>query len=110
MSNFQTFINTVKGPDFGGFNAIEYANGGQEIYLSFKALLKWMSENVNLYSNGEEIIKIDWKSNKPMFLYSTSVSCNLQTCYIRNPYLNTTAGTISESGTGIGSFKHDRLL
>ena len=63
-----------------------------------------MSENVNLYSNGEEIIKIDWKSNKPMFLYSTSVSCNLQTCYIRNPYLNTTAGTISESGTGIGSF------
>ena len=104
MNNFQDFINEIKAKDFGGFNAIEYADGGQEIYLSFKALLKWINENVNLYSNGEEIIKIDWESNKPMFLYSTSVSCNLQTCYIRNPYLNTTPGTLEEKTSGIGQF------
>ena len=104
MNNFQDFINEIKGTDFGGFNAIEYADGGQEIYLSFKALLKWINENVNLYSNGEEVVKIDWESNKPMFLYSTSVSCNLQTCYIRNGYLNTTPGTLKEETSGIGQF------
>lgn len=49
MNNFQDFINEIKAKDFGGFNAIEYADGGQEIYLSFKALLKWINENVNLY-------------------------------------------------------------
>ena len=95
MAEYREFIDTIKQPDFGGFNAIEYADGGQEVYLSFQALLKWISENINLYSNEEEIIKVDWESNKPMFLYSTSVSCNLQTCYIRNGYLKTTPGTIS---------------
>ena len=95
MAEYREFIDTIKKSDFGGFNAIEYADGGQEVYLSFQALLKWISENINLYSNGEEIIKVDWESNKPMFLYSTSVSCNLQTCYIRNGYLKTTPGTIS---------------
>ena len=95
MAEYREFIDIIKQPDFGGFNAIEYADGGQEVYLSFQALLKWISENINLYSNGEEIIKVDWESNKPMFLYSTSVSCNLQTCYIRNGYLRTTPGTVS---------------
>lgn len=107
MAEYREFIDTIKQPDFGGFNAIEYADGGQEVYLSFRALLKWVSENANLYSNEEEIIKVDWESNKPMFLYSTSVSCNLQTCYIRNNYLRTTPGTVStvvSEFNGIDSF------
>ena len=95
MAEYREFIDIIKQPDFGGFNAIEYADGGQEVYLSFQALLKWIGENANLYSNNEEVVKIDWESNKPMFLYSTSVSCNLQTCYIRNGYLTTTPGTVS---------------
>ena len=96
MGTYTNFIQEIKGYEFGGFNAIEYADGGQEIYLSFKALLKWIGENINMYSNEEEVIRIDWESNKPMFMYSTSVSCNLQTCYIRNGYLDTTPGTISK--------------
>ena len=105
MGTYTKFIEGIKGYEFGGFNAIEYADGGQEIYLSFKALLKWIGENINMYSNEEEVIKIDWESNKPMFMYSTSVSCNLQTCYIRNGYLDTTPGTINSTNTGIGSFR-----
>ena len=105
MGTYTNFIQEIKGYEFGGFNAIEYADGGQEIYLSFKALLKWIGENINMYSNEEEVIRIDWESNKPMFMYSTSVSCNLQTCYIRNGYLDTTPGTISSTNTGIGSFR-----
>lgn len=104
MGNYRAFIQEIKDPEFGGFNAIEYADGGQEVYLSFKALLKWIGANINLYSNEEEVIKIDWESNKPMFMYSTSVSCNLQTCYIQNAYLDTTPGTI-KAATGIGTFR-----
>ena len=100
---FETFIEEIKGQKLAGVNAIEYANGGQEIYLSFQALLKWIGENVNLFSNGEEIIEIDWKSNKPMLMYSTSVSCNLQKCYIRNLHLGTTGGTYRTS-SGVAEF------
>ena len=104
MANqFKTFIEEIKGRKFAGVNAIEYANGGQEIYLSFQALLKWIGENVNLFSNGQEIIEVDWRSNKPMLMYSTSISCNLQKCYIRNPYLGTTGGTYRAS-SGITEF------
>lgn len=103
-SQFKTFIEEIQKPNLSGVNAIEYANGGQEIYISFQVLLKWIGENVNLFSNEEEIIHIDWKSDKPMFTYSTSVSCNLQKCYIRNPYLKTTPGTFNPS-SGISPFQ-----
>jgi len=91
------FINKIKEKTYGGFNAIEYADGGLEVYLSFKALLEWTNSNVNLFSDTEELIKIDFESDKPMFMFSTSLSANLQKCYIRNTYLNTTQGTLFRS-------------
>ena len=93
MGKYQGFINELKKDNFGGFNAIEYADGGFEPYISFQALLKWVSEYPNLYSNEEEIVSIDYLSDKPFFTYSTSISCDLSKCYVRNKYLGTTQGT-----------------
>ena len=104
-TQYKEFIDTIRTSKFSGFNAIEYANGGQEIYLSFQSLLKWIGENVNLFSNNQEIIKVDWKSNKPMFLYTTSVSCNLQKCYIQNRHIGNTLGTYSQSRVNIAPFQ-----
>ena len=101
MQKFGDFIQLIK--TSGGYNAIEYQNGGAEVYISFETLLRWTSEYVNLYSNGEEVIKVDWESDKPFFMYSTSVSCNLQKCYIRNQELQTTPGTYTIQ-SGITSF------
>jgi len=99
MGEYKGFINELKDSDFGGFNAIEYADGGFEPYISFQALLKWVSEYPNLYSKGQEIVSIDYLSDKPFFTYSTSISCDLSKCYVRNKYLGTTQGTFStESG------------
>tara|TARA_R110002110_G_scaffold339062_2_gene549423 strand:+ start:357 stop:2360 length:2004 start_codon:yes stop_codon:yes gene_type:complete len=89
-----TFIEKLKSAEYAGFNAIEYADGGQELYLSFKGLLEWTNTNLNMYSKNAEIIQIDFESDKPMFMYSTTVSTNLQKCYIRNSLLNTTGGTL----------------
>jgi LAS superfamily LD-carboxypeptidase LdcB len=106
MANqFKTFIDEIRKYELSGVNAIEYANGGQEIYISFQVLLKWIGENVNLFSNGEEIIEVDWKSTKPMFIYSTSVSCNLQKCYIRNTHVGTTPGTYNSFTGDIAAFR-----
>ena len=105
MGEYKTFIGNIRTSDFGGFNSIEYANGGLETYLSFQALLKWVGEYVNLFSEGEEVLKVDWESDKPMFMYSTSISCNLQKCYIKNSYLRTTSGTFNTfSKADIGPF------
>jgi len=93
----EAFIEKIKKDSYKGFNAIEYADGGMELYLSFKALLEWTNINVNLFSDDTEVIKIDFESNKPMFMYSTSISANLQKCYIRNQYLHTTQGTLNSS-------------
>ena len=102
---FKTFIDEIRKYELSGVNAIEYADGGQEIYLSFQVLLKWIGENVNLFSNGEEIIEMDWKSNKPMLMYSTSVSCNLQKCYVRNTNVRNTPGTYSSFTGDIAAFR-----
>ena len=97
MAEYTSFINELKDSNFGGFNAIEYADGGFEPYISFQALLKWVSEYPNLYSKGQEIVSIDYLSDKPFFTYSTSISCDLSKCYIRNRYLKTTQGTFLSS-------------
>ena len=98
---YTSFIDDIR---FGGFNAIEYADEGLEMYISFQALLRWISKYPNMFSGKTQIIEIDWRVDKPMFIYSTTISCNLQKCYIQNEYLNTTLGTLSDSGTGIGRF------
>lgn len=98
---YTSFIDDIR---FGGFNAIEYADEGLEMYISFQALLRWVSKYPNMFSGKEQIIEIDWRVDKPMFIYSTTISCNLQKCYIQNEYLNTTLGTLTGNGTGIGRF------
>jgi hypothetical protein len=97
---YEQFIETIKQDSFRGFNSLEYSDGGQELYVSFKTILRFTAENLNLFggiqgSNANEIIKIDWKLDKPMFMFSTSISCNLKKCYIRNSLLQTSPGTLS---------------
>ena len=94
---YTDFIDSIKTSEFGGFNGIEYSDGGFEPYISFQALLKWVGEYPNLFSAEFPIIKVDYESDKPLFTYSTSVSCDLSKCYIRNGYLKTTLGTFDPS-------------
>lgn len=90
--NFSGFIQEIKKEDFKGTNFVEYKDGGGEIYISFKTLLRFLDTYTNLESKGKTILKIDWESDKPFLAYSTTVSCNLQKCYIFNSYLGTTDG------------------
>ena len=111
---YEDFIDTISKNDFRGFNSLEYSDGvegsGQELYVSFKTILRFTAENLNLFtgtakSTKKQIITIDWESDKPMFMFSTSVSCNLQKCYIRNSLLKTSIGTLySPSESGIAPF------
>ena len=95
--NNKSFIEYIKKAEYAGFNAIEYADRGLELYLSFETLLEWTNMNLNMFSTGVEIIKIDFESDKPMFMYSTTISTNLQKCYVRNSYLGTTKGTLEQT-------------
>tara|TARA_R110000764_G_scaffold53414_4_gene116377 strand:+ start:4749 stop:6959 length:2211 start_codon:yes stop_codon:yes gene_type:complete len=104
MSNYtpgdmdnSAFITKMEDVDYAGYNAIEYADGGLELYISFKSLLEWTNINLNMFSEGVELIKIDFDSDKPMFMYSTTISTNLQKCYVRNSYLATTKGTFENT-------------
>ena len=99
---YSSFIDDIR---FGGFNAIEYADEGLELYISFQALLKWVDKYPNMFSKGNQIIQVDWRTDKPMFIYSTTISCNLQKCYIQNEQLNTSLGTLAGDGTGIARFE-----
>ena len=96
QGTYTDFIKSIKTDEFGGFNGIEYSDGGFEPYISFQALLKWVGEYPNLFSAKFPIIKVDYESDKPLFMYSTSVSCDLSKCYIRNQYLLTTLGTFDK--------------
>lgn len=112
QGTYRNFIESIKTDEFGGFNGIEYSDGGFEPYISFQALLKWVEEYPNLFSAKFPIIKVDYESNKPLFMYSTSVSCDLSKCYIRNGYLKTTLGTfdpsIAPSFKNINTFTDDK--
>jgi len=105
---YTAFIEELKAENFKGFNVLEYADGGEELYISFKTLLRFISKYQNLFSedNGEnkEIIAIDWQEDKPMFMYSTTVSCNLQKCYVQNPYLGTSRGSLTTSNASSNNF------
>ena len=92
---YTNFIESIRTSEFGGFNGIEYSDGGFEPYISFQALLKWIGEYPNLFSGKSPIIEVDYQSDKPLFIYSTSISCDLSKCYIRNQYLQTTLGTFN---------------
>lgn len=99
MGIYTTFIDTVvKSVDYRGANIIQYDDGGGELYISFQVLLKFIEDYINLKSEGESIVKIDWESDKPFFAYSTSVSFNLLTCYLYNGYVNNSAGSFSQNG------------
>ena len=68
-------------------NYIEYADGGIEMYISFQTLLRFISENLNLISNGEGIVSIDWESDKPFYALSCHISTDLTKCYLYNEQL-----------------------
>jgi LAS superfamily LD-carboxypeptidase LdcB len=92
----------------GEYNVIEYGGTGgigAELYLSVKGVLKWISKYPNMFSGTSQILKVDWESDKPIFTYSTVISCNLEKIYIRNDYLGTSKGTIDPKRENIGSFK-----
>ena len=108
--DFTKFIDLINEDNFRGTNFIEYKDGGGEIYISFKTLLKFLDTYTNLeYKIGKAILKIDWESDKPFLAYSTTVSCNLQKCYVFNSYLGTTDGNFSE-GSGIYPFEEFRTF
>ena len=108
------FINKIGESSYAGWNALEYTKGAPEIYISFKTLLEWTSQNVNLFSDGLEIIDIDYESDKPMFMYSTTISCNLDKCYLHNPYLSTSpgtfTGTVASAFNPIGKFIDPKFI
>jgi len=99
----QIYAEFIKGLE-GEYNVVEYGGTGgvgAELYLSVKGVLKWISEYPNMFSGTSQILKVDWESDKPMFTYSTVISCNLEKIYIRNDYVGTSEGTIE----AIGPFK-----
>lgn len=100
MAGYKDFIKGLEGE----YNVIEYGGAGgvgAELYLSVRGVLKWISKYPNMFSGTSQILKVDWESDKPMFTYSTVVSCNLEKIYIRNDYVGTSKGTVES----IGPFK-----
>ena len=79
--------------DYRGMNYIEYADGGIEMYISFQTLLRFISENLNLISNGEGIVSIDWESDKPFYALSCHISTDLTKCYLYNEQLKIEDGS-----------------
>ncbi len=115
MGQYTTFIEEIaKTAKFRGANMLDFADSGQEMYISFQTLLKFLDDYVNLESNfstqgtgGKSIIKIDWESAKPFFAYSTSVSFNLLNCYLYNDKVSTGTG---DPGTSDGQFSQDGVF
>lgn len=96
MSNvYESFIDEItSSPYYRGANVLQYADGGGELYISFQSLLKFLNQYINVhYKNDKPVIEIDWKSDKPFFAYSTSVSFNLLKCYLYNTYVKNSDGT-----------------
>ena len=91
--NYSEFIAKNITAEYRGMNYIEYNDGGLEMYISFQALLRFISENLNLISNGEGIVSIDWESDKPFYALSCHISTDLTKCYLYNEQLNIEDGT-----------------
>lgn len=94
MGQYSNFINEIAYTGkFRGANMIDFDDAGQEMYISFQTLLKFINDYVTLATeNGTPIIRIDWESDKPYLAYSTSVSFNLLNCYIYNDIVGTSDG------------------
>jgi hypothetical protein len=90
---FSPFITKSITAEYRGMNYIEYADGGIEMYISFQTLLRFISENLNLISNGEGIVSIDWESDKPFYALSCHISTDLTKCYLYNEQLKIENGT-----------------
>jgi hypothetical protein len=91
--DFSAFIKNSITAEYRGMNYIEYADGGIEMYISFQTLLRFISENLNLVSNGENIVSIDWESDKPFYALSCHISTDLTKCYLYNKRLKIEDGT-----------------
>jgi len=91
--NYSEFIRKSITAEYRGMNYIEYADGGIEMYISFQTLLRFISENLNLISNGEGIVSIDWESDKPFYALSCHISTDLTKCYLYNEPLKIEDGS-----------------
>ena len=91
--DFSAFIKNSITAEYRGMNYIEYADGGIEMYISFQTLLRFISENLNLVSNGKDIVSIDWESDKPFYALSCHISTDLTKCYLYNKRLKIEDGT-----------------
>ena len=91
--NYSEFITKSITAEYRGMNYIEYADGGIEMYISFQTLLRFISENLNLISNGEGIVSIDWESDKPFYALSCHISTDLTKCYLYNEQLKIEDGS-----------------
>jgi len=93
MADFKQFISDHTKADFRGMNWITYKDGGVEMYISFQVLLKFISENLNLFSSNKEIVSIDWQSDKPFYALSCHISTDLTVCYLYNDKLKIEDGS-----------------
>lgn len=93
MADFQQFIKDHTNATYRGMNWITYIDGGVEMYISFQVLLKFISENLNLFSSNSPIVNIDWESDKPFYALSCHISTDLQTCYLYNDKLKIEDGS-----------------
>lgn len=95
--NYSDFIVKNTTAEYRGMNYIEYSDGGLEMYISFQTLLRFISENLNLLSNGEGIVSIDWESDKPFYALSCHISTDLTKCYLYNEQLKIEDGANPDS-------------
>jgi len=93
---FIEFIKNNSTATYRGFNAIETSDNGLEVYMSFQSLLRFISDNLNLFATQEPLLEIDWESNKPFYHLSSQISGNLSTLYIYNEYLELEDGVRSD--------------
>jgi hypothetical protein len=93
MADFKKFITDHTKADFRGMNWITYKDGGVEMYISFQVLLKFISENLNLFSSSNPVVNIDWQSDKPFYALSCHISTDLTVCYLYNERLKIEDGS-----------------
>jgi len=101
MGQYSNFIQTmITSTRYRGANFIQYDDSGGELYISFQTLLKFIADYITLVDqNDNAIIKVDWESDKPFFAYSTSISCNLQKCYLYNDYIKNEDGAFYQDNS-----------
>jgi hypothetical protein len=103
---YTSFIKDVNNIAFRGINYLEYSDKGTELFISFESLLKFISDNLNLVSNGEAIVKINYAEDKPFYALSCQISADITKFYIYNEKLKLEDGgnPVLRSGGTLANF------